>query len=205
MSLFKPFLPFSTILLQPSYVLSLYRDDKKDALKFYTDPSYFFILWREKMLQATEDKRKEKRRQKVCVYYVRFMSCFTICAAFGLSKILQLWYQVCTKINVVVHVTNMVKIDFNLSTRAGIILSTSYNNLPFIPWHFQAPGKTVLCFSDTFPLYKPEASVYMQRREQKETRQWTCLYVCMNESSNPPRICPFSPDQRLRPDSLRPD
>lgn len=57
-------------LQQPSYVflfLSFYRDDKKDALKFYTDPSYFFILWREKMLQATEDKRKEKRRQKVCV------------------------------------------------------------------------------------------------------------------------------------------
>lgn len=41
------------------------RDDKKDALKFYTDPSYFFNLWKEKMLQATEDKRKEKRRQKV--------------------------------------------------------------------------------------------------------------------------------------------
>ncbi|MGH0170148.1 UNVERIFIED_CONTAM: hypothetical protein FKN15_057991 [Acipenser sinensis] len=39
-------------------------DDKKDGLKFYTDPSYFFNLWKEKMLQATEDKRKEKRRQK---------------------------------------------------------------------------------------------------------------------------------------------
>uniref|UniRef100_A0A8C0VBG2 Wiskott-Aldrich syndrome protein family member 3 n=1 Tax=Cyanistes caeruleus TaxID=156563 RepID=A0A8C0VBG2_CYACU len=37
------------------------RDDKKDGLKFYTDPSYFFNLWKEKMLQATEDKRKEKR------------------------------------------------------------------------------------------------------------------------------------------------
>lgn len=42
-----------------------FRDDKKDGLKFYTDPSYFFNLWKEKMLQATEDKRKEKRRQKV--------------------------------------------------------------------------------------------------------------------------------------------
>ncbi|KAI2650989.1 Wiskott-Aldrich syndrome protein family member 3 [Labeo rohita] len=39
-------------------------DDKKDGLKFYTDPSYFFNLWKEKMLQATENKRKEKRRQK---------------------------------------------------------------------------------------------------------------------------------------------
>lgn len=43
----------------------VYRDDNKDGLKFYTDPSYFFDLWKEKMLQDTEDKRKEKRRQKV--------------------------------------------------------------------------------------------------------------------------------------------
>uniref|UniRef100_A0A8D0GZT8 Wiskott-Aldrich syndrome protein family member n=1 Tax=Sphenodon punctatus TaxID=8508 RepID=A0A8D0GZT8_SPHPU len=49
----------------PLNILTPYRDDKKDGLKFYTDPSYFFNLWKEKMLQATEDKRKEKRRQKV--------------------------------------------------------------------------------------------------------------------------------------------
>ncbi|XP_032878705.1 wiskott-Aldrich syndrome protein family member 3 isoform X2 [Amblyraja radiata] len=48
----------------PLNILSQYRDDKKDGLKFYTDPSYFFELWKEKMLQDTEDKRKEKRRQK---------------------------------------------------------------------------------------------------------------------------------------------
>ncbi|CAJ1052763.1 wiskott-Aldrich syndrome protein family member 3-like [Xyrichtys novacula] len=48
----------------PLNILTPYRDDKKDGLKFYTDPSYFFSLWREKMLQATENKRKEKRRQK---------------------------------------------------------------------------------------------------------------------------------------------
>ncbi|XP_078401520.1 wiskott-Aldrich syndrome protein family member 3b isoform X2 [Cetorhinus maximus] len=48
----------------PLDILSSYRDDKKDGLKFYTDPSYFFDLWKEKMLQDTEDKRKEKRRQK---------------------------------------------------------------------------------------------------------------------------------------------
>ncbi|NWW93008.1 WASF3 protein, partial [Rhynochetos jubatus] len=48
----------------PLNILTPYRDDKKDGLKFYTDPSYFFNLWKEKMLQATEDKRKEKRRQK---------------------------------------------------------------------------------------------------------------------------------------------
>ncbi|XP_063807771.1 actin-binding protein WASF3 isoform X1 [Pseudophryne corroboree] len=48
----------------PLNILSPYRDDKKDGLKFYTDPSYFFDLWKEKMLQDTEDKRKERRRQK---------------------------------------------------------------------------------------------------------------------------------------------
>ncbi|CAN9510010.1 unnamed protein product [Ophioblennius macclurei] len=48
----------------PLNILTPYRDDKKDGLKFYTDPSYFFNLWREKMLQATENKRKEKRRHK---------------------------------------------------------------------------------------------------------------------------------------------
>ncbi|PIO30425.1 hypothetical protein AB205_0025890 [Aquarana catesbeiana] len=52
----------------PLNILTPYRDDKKDGLKFYTDPSYFFDLWKEKMLQDTEDKRKEKRRQKhACV------------------------------------------------------------------------------------------------------------------------------------------
>ncbi|XP_016359226.1 wiskott-Aldrich syndrome protein family member 3-like [Sinocyclocheilus anshuiensis] len=48
----------------PLNILSPYRDDDKEGLKFYTDPSYFFDLWKEKMLQDTEDKRKEKRRQK---------------------------------------------------------------------------------------------------------------------------------------------
>lgn len=43
------------------------RDDGKEGLKFYTNPSYFFDLWREKMLQDTEDKRKERRKQKVCL------------------------------------------------------------------------------------------------------------------------------------------
>lgn len=46
-------------------MLFFHRDDGKQALKFYTNPSYFFDLWREKMLQDTEDKRKEKRKQKV--------------------------------------------------------------------------------------------------------------------------------------------
>ncbi|XP_065147100.1 actin-binding protein WASF2 [Paramisgurnus dabryanus] len=44
--------------------LSVYRDDGKEALKFYTDPSYFFDLWKEKMLQDTKDIMKEKRKHK---------------------------------------------------------------------------------------------------------------------------------------------
>ncbi|XP_010898151.1 wiskott-Aldrich syndrome protein family member 3 [Esox lucius] len=48
----------------PLSVLSAYRDDHTDGMKFYTDPSYFFDLWKEKMLQDTEDKRKERRRQR---------------------------------------------------------------------------------------------------------------------------------------------
>ncbi|KAK9536692.1 hypothetical protein VZT92_006455 [Zoarces viviparus] len=44
--------------------LTAYREDSTDAMKFYSDPSYFFDLWREKMLQDTEDKRKERRRQR---------------------------------------------------------------------------------------------------------------------------------------------
>ncbi|KAJ8399411.1 hypothetical protein AAFF_G00411230, partial [Aldrovandia affinis] len=48
----------------PLNILSSYRDDGKEGLKFYTNPSYFFDLWREKMLQDTEDKRKEKRKQR---------------------------------------------------------------------------------------------------------------------------------------------
>lgn len=44
--------------------LTPYRDDGKEALKFYTDPSYFFDLWKEKMLQDTKDIMKEKRKHR---------------------------------------------------------------------------------------------------------------------------------------------
>ncbi|KAM9775619.1 wiskott-Aldrich syndrome protein family member 2 [Syngnathus typhle] len=44
--------------------LSPYRDDGRDALKFYTDPSYFFDLWKEQMLQDTKDIMKEKRKHR---------------------------------------------------------------------------------------------------------------------------------------------
>uniref|UniRef100_A0A8D3BY95 Wiskott-Aldrich syndrome protein family member n=1 Tax=Scophthalmus maximus TaxID=52904 RepID=A0A8D3BY95_SCOMX len=48
----------------PLNYLSQYRDDGKEALKFYTDPSYFFDLWKEKMLQDTKDIMKERRKHR---------------------------------------------------------------------------------------------------------------------------------------------
>ncbi|XP_062890897.1 wiskott-Aldrich syndrome protein family member 2 [Mobula hypostoma] len=48
----------------PLHILTPYREDGKDSLKFYTDPSYFFDLWKEKMLQDTKDIMKEKRKHR---------------------------------------------------------------------------------------------------------------------------------------------
>ncbi|XP_060703279.1 wiskott-Aldrich syndrome protein family member 2 [Hemiscyllium ocellatum] len=48
----------------PLHILTPYRDDGKDSLKFYTDPSYFFDLWKEKMLQDTKEIMKEKRKHR---------------------------------------------------------------------------------------------------------------------------------------------
>lgn len=48
--------------------LNCYRDDGKDGLKFYTDPNYFFELWRQEMLKDTErflhDKGKKMHRPR---------------------------------------------------------------------------------------------------------------------------------------------
>jgi hypothetical protein len=45
-----------------------FRDDGKDGLKFYTDPDYFFDLWRQEMLKDTErmmhDKGKKVRERE---------------------------------------------------------------------------------------------------------------------------------------------
>lgn len=40
--------------------MNSYRDDGKDALKFYTDPTYFFELWREEMRKEQDRKKKKK-------------------------------------------------------------------------------------------------------------------------------------------------
>ena len=46
-----------------------YRDDGRDALKIYTDPDYFFNLWREAMqkeMREAKEKRREQRKREVC-------------------------------------------------------------------------------------------------------------------------------------------
>ncbi|VDO46492.1 unnamed protein product [Onchocerca flexuosa] len=40
--------------------LNPYRDDKKNALRYYTDPSYFFDLWRQEMLKDVGDGRRAR-------------------------------------------------------------------------------------------------------------------------------------------------
>ena len=37
-----------------------YRDDNKDALELYTNPTYFFKLWCEEMKKETEKKKKRR-------------------------------------------------------------------------------------------------------------------------------------------------
>jgi WAS protein family, member 3 len=44
--------------------LNCYRDDGKDGLKFYTDPNYFFDLWRQDILQETEKRMNDRYKQK---------------------------------------------------------------------------------------------------------------------------------------------
>lgn len=72
-----------------------HRDDDKEGLKFYTDPSYFFDLWKEKMLQDTEDKRKEKRRQKVeHPFLLLFPSLLSFCPTqFLLGSVLYMFWK----------------------------------------------------------------------------------------------------------------
>ena len=47
--------------------LSQFRHDGKDSLKFYTDPDYFFELWKEK-INAEYEKKKKKRVRKIILF-----------------------------------------------------------------------------------------------------------------------------------------
>ncbi|XP_022656185.1 wiskott-Aldrich syndrome protein family member 2-like isoform X2 [Varroa jacobsoni] len=44
--------------------LNCYRDDGKDGLKFYTDPTYFFELWRQEMLRDTQKIKQDRVGRK---------------------------------------------------------------------------------------------------------------------------------------------
>lgn len=43
--------------------LNRYREDGKNGLKFYTDPNYFFELWRQEMLKDMEKAMQDKGRK----------------------------------------------------------------------------------------------------------------------------------------------
>lgn len=45
--------------------LNCYRDDGKDGLKFYTDPTYFFELWRQEMLRDTQKIKQDRVGRKL--------------------------------------------------------------------------------------------------------------------------------------------
>lgn len=49
----------------PLSKLNPYREDGKDGLKFYTDPDYFFDLWRQEMLRDTERDVRERSGKKI--------------------------------------------------------------------------------------------------------------------------------------------
>ena len=48
-----------------------FRDDGKDGLKFYTDPGYFFELWRQDMLKDTEKMMQKKVRRKLKLVFCK--------------------------------------------------------------------------------------------------------------------------------------
>ena len=53
---------------------NFFREDGKDGLKFYTDPTYFFELWRQEMLKDTErmmhDRGKKVRHKSLIILKV---------------------------------------------------------------------------------------------------------------------------------------
>ncbi len=59
-----------------SFILVDYccREDGKDSMKFYTDPTYFFELWCQEMQKDTEMQKKElKKRKKGVSLVIQFL------------------------------------------------------------------------------------------------------------------------------------
>ena len=44
--------------------LNKFRDDNKDGLKFYTDPNYFFDLWKQQMIKETKEFKLNSKISK---------------------------------------------------------------------------------------------------------------------------------------------
>lgn len=56
--------------------LNCYREDGKDGLKFYTDPNYFFDLWRQEMLKDTERMVHERgKKVKFTIIFIITNDC----------------------------------------------------------------------------------------------------------------------------------
>jgi hypothetical protein len=56
-----------------------YRDDGKDGLKFYTDPNYFFDLWKQEMLKDTEKVKHDKgKKVSGLSNFMAFFSLFSL-------------------------------------------------------------------------------------------------------------------------------
>ena len=49
----------------PATAMSIcrYREDGKDGMQFYTDPNYFFELWRQEMLKENDRLMHEKGKK----------------------------------------------------------------------------------------------------------------------------------------------
>lgn len=58
-------------------LFSFYREDDKDGMKFYTDPDYFFQLWRQEMLKDTERMLKDKTKV-LCRNFYREVCCVNL-------------------------------------------------------------------------------------------------------------------------------
>lgn len=48
------------------------RDDKKISMKLYSDPSFFFDLWSQEMLQDHKHKRNAKKKVTEHFSYMQF-------------------------------------------------------------------------------------------------------------------------------------
>lgn len=55
----------------PLNKLDPYRDDGKDGLKFYTDPTYFFELWKKEMMIEEAGSNSEKKTNAMARYMQR--------------------------------------------------------------------------------------------------------------------------------------